>query len=72
MGIKSTKVGLITNEYPRLMQNHLGTVILFTEKGKGTVLDAGENPALDVGYHASSWDMKPYRDLHGAIKLENE
>lgn len=72
MSVTSTQLGRITNEFPCLMRNHLGTVILFSARGKGTVLDTGDNKDLSVGYHATSWDTSPYFPLKGAIKLENE
>lgn len=71
MAVKLTKFGSIVNEFPKLMENHLGTVILFTENRVGTVLYPGRNSALSVGYHDKSWDMKNYSEMQGSLRLEN-
>lgn len=57
-------------EWPKLMTNNNGLVVLFTEPGIGTVVHKGGSASY-MGEHYKDWAMKYFRTYNGTVTLEN-
>lgn len=58
-------------EYPCLMIDNDGYIVLFTEKNIGFCLRRGNNNN-GKPYYGSMWNMDTFKLFHGAVILEND
>ena len=59
-------------KYPCLMQGSTYNIVLFSEDGKGVLLQRGTfNNDLKIG-EETSWDMNFFKPYNGKITLEND
>jgi len=60
--------------FPRIMWvPEDGTVVLFHDTDKGTVIKQGDGPnPRPLGEYGSYWEMYDFKDYEGAITLSND
>lgn len=59
-----------TEEYPRLMIDSSGMVVLFEEEEEGTVV-ATPRDGFTVGEYRSDFDMDKFNNFTGTVELKN-
>ena len=71
--MNSVKYEYPTNrkEYPKLMINTSGTVVLFLQANKGTVIFCEKSSVHGTGEFFFGWDMSRFEDFNGSITLES-
>lgn len=78
--IKSTRKNKPTqsskDKYPCLLESttkESGTVVLMTEKGKGTIVSGNGTTFFNtVGNYTDGWVMNCFKPYEGTITLENK
>lgn len=58
-------------DFPKLMANEEGTVVLFTSSGKGICLVAKYEDEY-VGEYSIKWNKNIFTDFEGSITLSND
>ena len=67
--IKNERATEEEDEYPCLMTDRNGLVILFTHQYVGTVVSA--QGCNNLGEFCENWDSEDFTTYHGTITLEN-
>ena len=58
--------------YPCLMVSDKGSVVLFIECEKGTLVYPNQLTKRRAGYYSVTWDMERFKLYKGSITLGNE
>lgn len=69
VAVSETKKPIL--KYPKLMRSKMGTIVLMTNHGTGTVLCDGVNVAR-TGEVSSDWNMDSFEDFDGTVALSNK
>lgn len=52
----------------KLMTTNMGTVVLFSSKGCGVVV---ESESYEVGHYSDEWDVEDFYPFDGTVTLDN-
>ena len=71
--IKSEVIGGADSapDYPQLMVDKIGTVVLFKAASIGVVVAKGTSTHYPIGYYSTDWDDVKFKLFNGTITLEN-
>lgn len=74
MGAKSniTKKLSASTDFPVLMQNTYGSVVLFDSPTSGVCVYAGKGSLLSFGQFARNRNIQDWAPFYGSLTLENE
>jgi|TARA_R110000822_G_scaffold6851_7_gene28641 hypothetical protein len=67
----TTKEPTTKEEFPCLMISYFCTIVLFTDKDKGTVLSVCDEP-YDIGYYSEEWITEGFEPYAGEIIITND
>ena len=56
--------------FPKLRIDEDGTIVLFTSKSQGTVVNNSQY--YNVGYYSVLWCVGAFKDYNGEVTLKNE
>lgn len=68
--MKTTVYRTNKDKYPYIGISPTNTIILFTSKNTGTVLDGG-SLQWNIGHYADDWNEDKFKPFDGSITLNN-
>jgi len=66
----ATKNEHTRGKYPCLMITTDGLIVLFSDKGKGTVVHTESNTNYILGTYGSYWSMEAFKPYSGRVTIE--
>ena len=70
--IVEVKQNKTEKDFPKLMINNEGMIVLFEEKGVEMVLEKPLNNTYAVGYYSNAWNTVNFKDFDGEITIKND